>query len=69
MTLLPQDHERIDAAVAYPVSADDVVCAADERTLDSEADAGSARMNDEVVGDEVAVTLRDLEALTTEAVR
>jgi hypothetical protein len=59
VALLLQDHERIDAAVSDPVSAHDVVCAGDERVLDPEADAGPASMGDEVVGDEVAVTLRD----------
>ena len=69
VAVLLHDHEPVHAAVSDPVSADDVVGAADERMLDSEADARAVSVRDEVVRDEVAVPLLDPDAVAASARR
>ena len=55
------DQEPIAAAVPDQISADDVV-APPSGGVDPEADARSASVNDDVVGDQVAVSLLDPDA-------
>ena len=62
MAVLLSDQKPIHAAIADPISADHVVRTAKERMLDPEANAHSASVNDDVVSDQVAVSLFDPDA-------
>src|SRR5215212_4450357 len=48
------DPERIAATSSDPISADNVVGPSDGRVVESEVDAGPARMEDDVAGHQVA---------------
>jgi len=57
------DQEPILAASFDPIPADDVVLAAEQRVLDPEGDARPARVDDEVPGNQVAVSVLNLNAV------
>ena len=57
------DHEPIVAAPSDAISADNGVVAAHRKPLDPEADADRPSVNDNVVGDEVAASAVDADAL------
>jgi len=62
MAIFASDQERVLAAGPNEVSTDEVVAAADGRGIDCEVDARPARADDDIAGDQVAVSLLDGDA-------
>jgi hypothetical protein len=66
VAVLPTDQEPVDEAVFDSIATDDVACAAEEGMVDSESDARSASANDDVVRDQIVVSLLDADAVARE---